>query len=156
MNTPTGKTPSSKTPAPGLPIGMLDLNPWNLKQYHVPWLGEAAADAAVKEGGELLFKTMVLGIRAGIVLCYTYQDRAWNTPVGFITRFSPPPANPTAQYIANVCQWTGFRWDAPLDFHDPKILVPWARAIWRQEQGAAAQTIPTSDILAAKAMADQS
>ncbi|HET9109078.1 MAG TPA: hypothetical protein VFN79_18020 [Steroidobacteraceae bacterium] len=135
-------------------LGMSRCNPWNLKQFHIPWLGESATDAQVADGGELSFITMDLGIRAGIKLCYTYQARGWNSPVAFITRFSPPPENPTTQYIQNVSTWTGFRWDASLDFHDPKILIPWARAIWRQEQGAAAQVILTSDILAAKAMAD--
>lgn len=137
-----------------LPIGMARNNPWNLKQFHIDWLGESASDATLAEGGELAFVSLDLGIRAGIKLCYTYQSRAWNSPVTFITHFSPPPENPTVTYIQNVTKWTGFRWDAPLDFHDPKILVPWARSIWRQEQGAAAESIPTSDILAAKAMAD--
>lgn len=132
-------------------LGMSRNNPWDLLPEHVPWFGLAAAQP---DDGPLAFATLDDGIRAGILLCYTYQDRAWNSPVSFITRFSPPPENPTEAYIANVCQWTGFRWDVPLDFHDPKILIPWARAIWRQEQGAAADVITNADILSAKAMAD--
>ena len=132
-------------------LGMSRNNPWDLLPEHVQWFGLAAAQP---DSGPLAFKTLDDGIRAGILLCYTYQERAWNSPVAFITRFAPPPGNPTETYIVNVCEWTGFRWDSPLDFHDPKILVPWARAIWRQEQGGAADVITTDDILAAKAMAD--
>lgn len=132
-------------------LGMSRNNPWDLLPEHVPWFGLAAAQP---DSGPLQFLTLDDGIRAGILLCYTYQTRAWNTPSTFVTHFAPPPNNPTVTYIQNVSKWTGFRWDAPLDFHDPKILVPWARAVWRQEQGAAAEVILTSDILAAKAMAD--
>lgn len=139
-----------------LPLGMRLNNPWNLLQFHIPWMGETAADASVADGGELSFATMVLGIRAGIVLCYTYQRRAWNEPDVFIPKFSPAAAgNPTAKYLENVLTWTGYQLHQDLDFHNPDVLVPWARAIWRQEQGPAADAITTADILAAKALADK-
>ncbi|MGC8517890.1 MAG: hypothetical protein ACP5P4_05095 [Steroidobacteraceae bacterium] len=131
-------------------LGMQRNNPWDLLPEHVPWFGLAAAQP---DTGPLDFVTLEDGIRAGIRLCYTYQERGWNSPVTFITRFAPPP-NPTAQYIANVCEWTGFRYDQALDFHDPAVLVPWCHAIWRQEQGIAADGITDVDILSAKAMAD--
>ncbi len=138
-----------------LPIGMRQNNPWNMKQFHIPWMGESAADAQVADGGELFFATMEFGIRAGIRLCYTYQRRAWNEPAIFIPKFSPAAAgNPTAQYILDVCAWTGFQEDQELDFHDDQVMTRWAPAIWRQEQGASASLITVADVLQAKALAD--
>ena len=139
-----------------LPLGLRQNNPWNMKQFHIQWLGESAADARVGDGGELFFLTMEFGIRAGIRLCYTYQRRAWNEPKIFIPKFSPAAAgNPTAQYILDVCAWTGFQADQELDFHDPAVMTVWAPAIWRQEQGDAAAVITVAQILQAKALADQ-
>lgn len=115
------------------PLGIRDLNPWNLQECHIPWLGLLPKQSAT---GELVFDTMIDGIRAGVKLCYTYQEEGYSTPLKFIMRFSPSGAgNPTTDYIQNVCDWTGFPFDRDLDFHDPKVIRPWARAIWRQEQG---------------------
>lgn len=132
-------------------LGMSRNNPWDLLPEHVPWFGLAAAKP---DSGPLQFLTLDDGIRAGILLCYTYQRRGWNEPRPFVEHFAPPPANPTEVYIANVCAWTGFTQFQDLDFHDADTLERWARAIWRQEQGAAADIITMADILAAKAMAD--
>lgn len=133
-------------------LGMSRNNPWDLLPEHVPWFGLAATQP---DQGPLEFATITDGIRAGILLCYTYQRRAWNEPAVFIPKFSPAAAgNPTAQYIVNVCAWTGFTEYQDLDFHDPATLTLWARAIWRQEQGGAALIITDADIASAKAMAD--
>ena len=133
-------------------IGMERNNPWDLLPEHVPWFGLAAAQP---DQGPLAFINLVDGIRAGILLCYTYQRRGWNEPAVFIPKFSPAAAgNPTAAYVTNVCNWTGFKPYDDLDFHDERILIPWSRAIWRQEQGDAALVITDADILAAKALAD--
>lgn len=133
-------------------IGMDRCNPWDLLPEHIPWFG---LDAAQPDEGPLEFVNLVDGIRAGILVCYTYQRRAWNEPEKFVQEFAPAKAgNPVAAYIENVCTWTGYKRHDDLDFHDPAVLVPWARAVWRQEQGAAADIITTADILAAKAMAD--
>ncbi len=133
-------------------LGMSRNNPWDLLPEHVPWFGLAATQP---DQGPLAFASLTDGIRAGILLCYTYQRRAWNEPAVFIPKFSPAAAgNPTAQYIQNVCAWTGFGPYDDLDFHDSAVLVPWARAIWRQEQGNAALIITDADIASAKAMAD--
>lgn len=133
-------------------LGMDRCNPWDLLPEHVPWFGLAAAQP---DQGPLQFLNLRDGIRAGIKLCYTYQERMWNTPVAFVTRFAPPPDNPTAEYIAHVCQWAGVGFNQLLDFHDPKMLVSWAHAVFRQEQGAAADSITDADILAAKELADE-
>ena len=130
-----------------VPLGIRDCNPWNLQANHIEWLGELPTQGAT---GELVFDTMIDGIRAGVKLCYSYQAEGYNTPAKFVMRFSPAAAgNPTTAYIQNVCAWTGFAFDALLDFHDPKILRPWARAIWRQEQGAWSSQAITDEELTA-------
>ena len=133
-------------------IGMDRCNPWDLLPEHIPWFG---LDAAQPDEGPLAFINLVDGIRAGILVCYTYQRRAWNEPEKFVQEFAPAKAgNPVAAYIENVCTWTGYKRHDDLDFHDPAVLVPWARAVWRQEQGDAALVITDEQILAAKALAD--
>jgi hypothetical protein len=118
------------TPAP---LGLRDFNPWNLQQAHVPWIGLVQQEP---ETGELIFDDLIDGIRAGIRLCYTYQRMGLNTPAKFIQKFSPAAAgNPTAQYCTNACDWTGFAADQPIDFHIPAVMIAWAKAIFRQEQG---------------------
>ena len=126
-------------------IGLNSNNPWNLQASHVAWLGLTPNQT---ESGELCFDTMVDGIRAGVKLCYTYQGRGLNTPGSFITEFSPAAAgNPTAAYIRNVCQWTGYDQNQALDFHDASTMLTWAPAIFRQEQGADSATITTEQLL---------
>lgn len=135
-------------------IGLDRNNPWNLLAEHIPWMGLLESQPA---SGPLVFDTLEDGIRAGVKLCYTYQGREWNTPEIFIPRFSPAKVgNPTAQYLQNVCAWTGFGEKEVLDFHNTAILCPWARAIWRQEQGSAASFITDTQIFNAKALADES
>lgn len=127
------------------PLGIRSNNPWNLQQEHIPWIGLTPDQAA---SGELIFETMPDGIRAGVRLCYTFQARGWNTVDLFVANFAPASAgNPTVQYEANVCEWGGWQHDQPLDFHQLAIIQPFARAIWRQEQGLAAMQGITDDQL---------
>jgi len=137
------------------PLGMRDNNPWNLQQAHIPWLGLAPDQAPA---GELVFLDLVDGIRAGVRLCWTYQSEGKDTPLKFVTSFSPASAgNPTAQYVANVCKWSGFDFDQAIDFHDPPTLIKWARCIWRQEQGQQfAESITDEQIMAAIKAAEES
>ena len=133
-------------------IGMQRNNPWDLLPEHIPWFGLAAEQP---DSGPLQFVNLVDGIRAGILVCYTYQRRAWNEPEVFVPKFAPASAgNPVAAYIENVCTWTGYTRNQDLNFHDPDVLTRWSRSIWRQEQGDAALVITDADILAAKALAD--
>jgi hypothetical protein len=115
------------------PLGIRYNNPWNLQQEHIAWIGLTAEQSL---SGELQFDTMIDGIRAGVLLCYTYERRGINTPALFIPVFSPAKAgNPTEQYLVNVCTWGPYKPDQRLDFHDGQTMAGWAKAIWRQEQG---------------------
>jgi hypothetical protein len=116
------------------PLGIRNNNPWSLQQCHVPWLG--LVPAIEPSTGGLIFDTLEDGIRAGIKLCYTYQSEGLSVPALFIPKYSPAAAgNPTAEYLENVCAWTGFAPNIALDFHDIPTMVAWAQAIFRQEQG---------------------
>lgn len=132
-------------------IGMERNNPWDLLPEHIPWVGLVPNQP---DSGPLQFDSLEDGIRAGIKLCYTYQRRGWNNPLSFITRFAPALAgNPTLDYIKNVCDWTGFDNDQSIDFHNAAALVPWALAIFRQEQGED-NGVTAEQVLAAKKLAD--
>jgi hypothetical protein len=135
-------------------IGLSRNNPWNLLAEHIPWMGLLADQP---DSGPLAFDSMQDGIRAGIKLCYTYQERGWDTPVLFIPRFSPPQAgNPTPQYIENICTWCHVSPDQLLDFHDNDFMKIWAKAIFRQEQGEEGVAQITDDeIMAGIAAANQ-
>jgi hypothetical protein len=114
-------------------LGLSRNNPGNLLQEHIPWFGLTPTQP---DEGPLQFDTLTDGIRAFVKLCYTYQMRGLNSPLTFISDYSPPSAgNPTTQYVQNVCDWTGFAFDQSLNFHDTPTMIKWAAAIFRQEQG---------------------
>lgn len=118
-------------------LGMRSNNPWNLQQEHIDWAGLTANQAP---SGELVFDDLIDGIRAGVLVCYAYQRRGLNTIGTFLPKFSPAAANnPTAQYETDVCTWTGWDRNRPIDFHSAVDMLPFARAIFRQEDGAAAE-----------------
>jgi len=109
-------------------VGLSRNNPWNLMPG-IAWDGSTVVD-----DGPLQFETPLLGMRAGIKNCYTQQSEGNNTPLKFVTKYAPPP-NPTAQYLQNVCDWTGFEMSQTLDFHEETTMITWAKAVFRQEQG---------------------
>lgn len=134
------------------PLGIRFNNPWNLQQEHIPWLGLTPNQSP---SGELQFDTMEDGIRAGVKLCYSYQQRGWNTVDRFVANFSPENAgNPTVQYEENLCAWGGWQHSETLDFRDAAVMQMFARAVWRQENGLdALMAINTDQINAGIAMA---
>lgn len=128
-------------------IGLDRNNPFDLEPNDIQWLGETAKTSPIT------FDTMADGLRAGIKVFYAYQREGFNTPTQAIYRFAPPGENPTQDYVANVCAWTGFQFDQALDFHDEATLVPWCQAILRQEQGVG-HGITDGQIIEAKGLAD--
>ena len=136
-------------------LGLSRNNPWNLEVRHIPWMGLLADQP---KDGPLAFETLLEGIRAGVRVCYTYQERSWNTPRKFVYDFADPKRDPVEQYLANVCEWTTHAPDDVLNFRDVKVMVSWARGVWRQEQGLAAITaagITDAQIYAGIALAEE-
>jgi hypothetical protein len=82
------------------------------------------------------------GLRAGMLNFLNMAPvHGLTTIAECITRASPPPENPTAQYIANVCEWAGSTPDTPIR----ATLMPFFKGCIRQENGV--QPFP-DDLLA--------
>lgn len=118
-------------------------NPMNLTRSGIAWDGLASE----QPDPELCaFVDDLHGLRAGM-LNFLDMEKFHNlTSIGdCIERASPPPQNPTAQYIANVCEWCNATADTPIR----SVLLPFFHGIVRQEQGID----PFPDSLYAQALA---
>lgn len=129
------------------PIGIRNNNPGNLEVGSPkPFLGQVDPP----DGVYLRFIDPPHGLRAIIVELKTYRDvHGLKTIETMITRFAPPPKNPTAAYIANVCTAVGIGPKDIVDLDDPVTQGDLMRAITKQENGIQ----PYSDATIAKAVA---
>lgn len=89
---------------PGLPIGLRNNNPGNLRPGD-NWRGMIG-----ENGGFIVFEDVSFGIRAMAIDLRTKIGKGYNTITKIITRWAPPSENDTAAYIRNVEYSTG--WDA--------------------------------------------
>lgn len=114
---------------PGLPIGLRNNNPGNIRPGD-NWQGMIGTN-----GGFVVFKDVTFGIRAMAIDLRTKIGNGYNTITKIITRWAPPSENDTAAYISNVEYSTG--WDADrvltADSATYKRLI---RAIMNIELGA--------------------
>lgn len=79
--------------------GIRNKNPFNIrKSMNNNWLGKIDGSDRDFE----TFNSMVLGLRAGLKLLFTYIDRGDNTIEKIIQRFAPPSENSTNAYIEYV------------------------------------------------------
>lgn len=110
-------------------------NPGNLR-YNAADRWQGAAEPPQIDGF-CAFTTPVYGIRALARVLIAYQDKhGCHTIAEFIGRYAPESdSNPTAQYIKNVSEWTGFGETQPLNVHTYEHARPLVEAIIRQEQG---------------------
>lgn len=91
------------------------------------WLGQMG-----QEDGFVKFTSPERSIRAGMVIILGYLKRGVNTVEKIISTWAPTTENDTAAYIKNVCAWTGFRPDDPINRSSVGKLVA---AMARQETG---------------------
>lgn len=89
---------------PGLPIGLRNNNPGNLRPGD-DWQGMIGTN-----GGFIVFKDVSWGLRAMAIDLRTKINKGYNTIRSIITRWAPPTENDTDAYIRNVEYSTG--WDA--------------------------------------------
>lgn len=89
---------------PGLPIGLRNNNPGNIRPGD-QWQGMIG-----ENGGFVVFKDVSWGLRAMAIDLRTKINKGYNTINSIITRWAPPSENDTAAYIRNVEYTTG--WDA--------------------------------------------
>jgi len=120
------------------PLGIRNNNPLNIRRGKTLWKGEIPhSPSPTGEGrGEAAFckfESMEWGIRAAFCLLRTYERKYHlNCIADIISRWAPPSENQTAQYILNVCRWTGLGGKQRLTESDWPALV---RAMARQECG---------------------
>jgi len=118
------------------PIGIRHNNPLNIRRGKTTWKGETPSDSPSKgsrEGAFCKFISLEWGIRAAFCLLRTYATKYHlNCIADIIMRWAPPSENNTAQYIRNVCSWTGFGGMQQLTESDWPALV---KAMARQETG---------------------
>lgn len=82
------------------------------------------------------FTSPEYGIRAICRLLLTYNKKyKIKTITGIVNRYAPSHENPTAAYIKNVSEWTGYGPKQSLDLTDIEVLAKLAKAITRQENG---------------------
>lgn len=89
--------------------GLRNNNPFNIRKSRQPWIGKIHGSDPEFE----TFRSMYLGIRAGVKLLLTYVDRGIDTPSAIISRFAPSCENNTSAYLDFVCRnSTGVYWIA--------------------------------------------
>ena len=107
-------------------------NPLNIRLSDAHWLGKMSpsSDPDFEQ-----FSSAEYGIRAGAKILLTYFKLGIDTITGIIERWAPPSENPTAAYIENVCNRTGFDADAHLLLTSLDDLWPVIKGMIDQEQG---------------------
>jgi len=125
---------------PGLPIGLRNNNPGNIRPGD-NWqgmLGEA--------GGFVVFENVAYGIRALGIDLRTKIKNGYDTIELIIFRYAPPIENDTLEYIRRVVLTTGIEQNKELN-PDPETLAKLCRGIINVELGPGyADYITQSDI----------
>ena len=113
------------------PRGIRNCNPLNIRRVAgTKWKGQRAEQT---DKTFVQFSSMEWGIRAAFCLLRTYRDKYKLCCIAdIIMRWAPPCENHTAQYIRNICRWTGLGGMQRLTESDWPALV---RAMARQETG---------------------
>ena len=123
----------------GLPRGMRNNNPGNLRIGSSPWKGKIPV-AQNQDGAFEQFEAYVWGIRAMILNLRNYFNGGFNTINKIIYKWAPPgDNNNTPAYVATVSNQTGFGPDQVLEFNQD-TLKKLVRAMAYVENGRDAVT----------------
>lgn len=126
----------------GIPRGVRNSNPLNIKRSNVNWAGKSAVQPdAVFE----TFDDAHHGIRAGARNLLTYYRRdKLNTVQEIISKWAPASDdNDTAGYITFVAEKMGVRPDDELNLEDPEVLGALVTAMMGMEIGAIPYSLAT-------------
>lgn len=135
----------------GLPIGLRNNNPGNLRPSLLPWVGQIGSG-----GGFCKFKDLSYGLRAlAIDLSNKMTSDGLDTITDIITKYAPPDENNTQAYINAVANSTGWDADAQINFSSGN-LANLMQAIIEHENGAASSNITSADIVQGISMIPQS
>lgn len=123
--------------------GLRNRNPGNIEKG-ASWQGLAPVQT---DSRFAVFSEMKYGVRAALKVFRNYQQ-LYNlrTIAQMVSRWAPPSENDTAAYIAAVSKRVGVASNAPLNLADPQIAHDFLRAIFRHENGIAAEAIPSDTI----------
>lgn len=125
---------------PGLPIGLRNNNPGNLRATGDNWKGMIGTN-----GGFVVFENIAWGIRALAIDLRGDINEGKNTVERLISEFAPPFENDTFAYIKKVSDYTGFTTDILKPDYD--TLSKLIRAIMNVELGPGySAMVPDSDI----------
>ncbi|MFV0402920.1 MAG: structural protein P5 [Bacteroides graminisolvens] len=87
----------------GIPIGLRNNNPLNIRVSSNTWLGKVASDNAFEK-----FSTLDYGIRAAVKNLITYYTRDKLVTVGsIVSKWAPPSENHTSNYVKYVAEKMG-------------------------------------------------
>lgn len=124
--------------------GLRNRNPGNIEKG-ASWLGLSPDQSSDKRFA--VFSEMRYGVRAALVIFRNYQSKyGLRTIAQMVGRWAPPSENDTAAYIAAVSKRTGLPSNAAVDLNNPQIAHNFLRAIFRHENGVAAEAIPAATI----------
>ena len=114
---------------PGLPLGLRNNNPGNLR------VGDTWQGMVGENQGFVVFENIGWGIRALGIDLSTKIKNGYNTIELIIFRYAPPSENDTLAYIASVVEFTGLSQNRELTA-DQNTLKRLIRAIMNVELGS--------------------
>lgn len=142
---PTGLQPADWTPGSGLPRGIRNNNPGNIKRSATPWRGK------IPQSNETdpIFEEFVdkpHGTRAMIKVLQTYQSRyGLNTIRKILGRYAPNSENPTSTYVSYVAKHAAMGVDIPFNTKSVTDMRPVIKAMAQFENGRGKQWVTDSD-----------
>lgn len=139
----------------GIPRGIRNRNPLNIRRSKVNWQGKAEVQSDPE------FETFIdshHGIRAGARNLLTYYRRdKLNTVQSIVSKWAPPEDdNDTAAYISAVCERMAVGADTPLDLENADTLGALVVAMIKQEVGSVPYDEQTIDLAVAAAYSGSS
>ena len=136
MNTNVTSLPIKGEQGGGLPRGLRNNNPLNIRHSKSRWKGMARDQT---DPAFVRFTTMAYGYRAAFCLLRTYRVKYGNNTIRkIIRRWAPPNENHTDKYIANVSQWSGIDHDKIIGGMDANAYIQIVAAMSRMENGVEA------------------
>lgn len=124
----------------GLPKGMRNNNPGNIRISGNPWQGKIPVSQNT-DGAFEQFSAYVYGIRAMIKNLLSYYNSGLNTLQSIITKWAPAADNNnTGAYINFVALKTGFSPTQPLDLRNQTTMRKVVTAMTEMENGRSAVT----------------
>jgi hypothetical protein len=129
--------------ASGIARGLRNNNPGNIERGDA-WQGlrPTQTDSRFAQ-----FVEMRYGVRAALIIFRNYQSKyGLKTIAQMIARWAPPTENDTNAYVSAVAQRVGIPSNAPLNLADVRTATNFLRAVFRHENGIAAELISDTEV----------